>query len=160
MAARSLRRPRIRARALSSSSPRRIFTMEQMRAKLVALAKEKNKNVYEVETLGGGELMPRVLYRISPDGKRTLVRGAAFDDLDQRALRADIIAAGGSPGSRSRSPLCPRLPSCRRSCSMTSPSSAPTRSSRSFRTIRLRRSQQIRALAYHSRAIFCRVHVR
>jgi hypothetical protein len=25
------------------------------------------------------------------------VRGAAFDDLDQRALRADIIAAGGKP---------------------------------------------------------------
>ena len=72
------------------------FTMEQMRAKLVALAKEKNKNVYEVETLGG-ELTPRVLYRISPDGKRTLVRGAAFDDLDQRALRSDIVAAGGKP---------------------------------------------------------------
>ena len=72
------------------------LSAEQMRAKLVALAKEKNKNVYEVETLGG-ELMPRVLYRISPDGKRTLVRGAAFDDLDQRALRADIIAAGGKP---------------------------------------------------------------
>jgi predicted Zn-dependent protease len=73
------------------------FTMEQMRAKLVALAKVKNKNVYEVETLGGGELMPRMLYRVSPDGKRTLVRGAAFDDLDQRALRSDIIAAGGKP---------------------------------------------------------------
>jgi TldD protein len=73
------------------------LTAEQMRAKLVALAKEKNKSVYEVETLGGGELMPRLLYRISPDGKRTLVRGAAFDDLDQRALRADIVAAGGKP---------------------------------------------------------------
>jgi len=73
------------------------LTTEQMRAKLVSLAKEKNKNVYEVETLGGGEMMPRLLYRISPDGKRTLVRGAAFDDLDQRALRSDIIAAGGKP---------------------------------------------------------------
>jgi predicted Zn-dependent protease len=73
------------------------LTEEQMRAKLVALAKEKGKNVYEVQTLGGGELMPRILYRISPDGKRTLVRGAAFDDLDQRTLRADIIAAGGKP---------------------------------------------------------------
>jgi predicted Zn-dependent protease len=73
------------------------LTEEQMRAKLVGLAKEKGKNVYEVETLGGGELMPRILYRISPDGKRTLVRGAAFDDLDQRALRADIVAAGGKP---------------------------------------------------------------
>jgi hypothetical protein len=68
-----------------------------MRAKLVALAKEKNKSVYEVETLGGGEMMPRLLYRISPDGKRTLVRGAAFDDLDQRTLRTDIVAAGGKP---------------------------------------------------------------
>ncbi len=72
------------------------LSAEQMHAKLLALAKEKGQSVYEVETLGG-ELMPRVLYRISPDGKRTLVRGAAFDDLDQRALRADIIAAGGKP---------------------------------------------------------------
>ena len=82
------------------------LTTEQMRAKLVALAKDKGKNVYEVETLGGGELMPRLLYRISPDGKRTLVRGAAFDDLDQRALRADIIAAGGKPWiAQSATPL-------------------------------------------------------
>ncbi len=73
------------------------LTAEQMRAKLVGLAKEKNKPVFEVETLGGGELMPRLLYRVSPDGKRTLVRGAAFDDLDQRTLRSDIIAAGGKP---------------------------------------------------------------
>jgi predicted Zn-dependent protease len=73
------------------------LTTEQMRAKLVALAKEKNKSVYEVETLGGGELMPRLLYRISPEGKRSLVRGAAFDDLDQRTMRADIIAVGGKP---------------------------------------------------------------
>lgn len=73
------------------------LTAEQMHAKLMALAKERNKPVYEVETLGGSGLMPRLLYRITPDGKRTLVRGAAFDDLDQRALRADIIAAGGKP---------------------------------------------------------------
>jgi TldD protein len=73
------------------------LTAEQMRAKLISLAKDKGKDVYEVETLGGGELMPRMLYRISPDGKRTLVRGAAFDDLDQRTLRSDIVAAGGKP---------------------------------------------------------------
>jgi hypothetical protein len=73
------------------------LTAEQMRAKLVALAKDKGHDVYEVDTLGGGDLMPRLLYRVSPDGKRTLVRGAAFEDLDQRALRADIIAAGGKP---------------------------------------------------------------
>lgn len=73
------------------------LSADQMRAKLVALARDKSQDVYEVDTLGGGELMPRLLYRISPDGKRTLVRGAAFEDLDQRALRADIIAAGGKP---------------------------------------------------------------
>jgi hypothetical protein len=72
------------------------LTAEQMRAKLVALAKDKGHDVYEVDTLGG-ELMPRVLYRVSPEGKRTLVRGGVFDDLDQRALRADIVAAGGKP---------------------------------------------------------------
>lgn len=71
------------------------LSAEQMHAKLVALAKAKGGSVYEVETLGGD--MPRVLYRVSPDGKRTLLRGAAFGDLDQRALRADIIAAGGKP---------------------------------------------------------------
>lgn len=73
------------------------LTAEQMRAKLVALAKDRGQDAYEVETLGGSELMPRLLYRVSADGKRTLVRGAAFDDLDQRALRSDIIAAGGKP---------------------------------------------------------------
>jgi hypothetical protein len=34
------------------------------------------------------------LYRISADGKRELVRGAELDDLDQRALRSSIEAAG------------------------------------------------------------------
>jgi predicted Zn-dependent protease len=70
---------------------------EQMHAKLLALAKEQGRDVYEVETLGGGELMPRLLYRVSPQGKRTLVRGAVFDELDQRAIRSGIVAAGGKP---------------------------------------------------------------
>ncbi len=67
-----------------------------MQAKLVALAKEQGRDVYEVETLGG-ELVPRLLYRVSADGKRTLVRGAVFDELDQRAIRSGILAAGGKP---------------------------------------------------------------
>ena len=73
------------------------LTTEQMRAKLLALAKDQGRDVYEVDTLGGGELMPRLLYRISPEGRRTLVRGAAFDELDQRALRSGLLAAGGKP---------------------------------------------------------------
>jgi TldD protein len=67
-----------------------------LRAKLLALAKEQGRDVYSVETLGG-ELAPRLLYRVSPDGKRTLVRGAVFDELDQRAIRSGILAAGGKP---------------------------------------------------------------
>jgi hypothetical protein len=73
------------------------LTHAQMEAKLVALAKEQGRDVYEVETLGGGELMPRLLYRVRADGSRTLVRGAAFDELDQRAMRSGILAAGGTP---------------------------------------------------------------
>ena len=72
------------------------LTAAQMRARLLSLAKDQGRDVYEVETLGG-ELAPRMLYRVSPDGKRTLVRGAVFDELDQRSLRSEIVAAGGDP---------------------------------------------------------------
>ena len=49
--------------------------------------------VYFVQTMGG-ELTPRLLFRVTPDGKRELVRGAELDDLDQRALRSSLVAAG------------------------------------------------------------------
>ena len=62
-------------------------------ARLLSMAKDQKRDVYYVETLGG-ELAPRVLYQVHPDGSRTLVRGAAFDELDNRTLRSDIIAAG------------------------------------------------------------------
>ena len=77
--------------------PAETMTLDQLRAKLVALAKEQGRDVYEVETLSGNELTPRLLYRVSADGKRTLVRGAVFDELDQRSLRSEILAAGGTP---------------------------------------------------------------
>lgn len=70
------------------------LTDDELNARLLALAKERGlKNVYYVETLGG-ENTPRLLYRIDLDGKRTLVRGAVLDDLDQRALRSGVVAAG------------------------------------------------------------------
>ena len=65
-----------------------------MHARLVAMAKEQGRDVYEVETLGG-ELVPRLLYKVHPDGTRQLVRGAVFDELDNRSLRSDIVAVGG-----------------------------------------------------------------
>lgn len=67
-----------------------------MNQRLLALAKEQGHDVYAVETLGN-ELSPRLLYRVKPDGTRTLVRGGVFDELDNRSLRSDILAAGGEP---------------------------------------------------------------
>jgi TldD protein len=66
----------------------------ELNRKLLDLAKDRGlKSTYYVATLGG-ELVPRLLYRVSADGKRELVRGAALDDLDQRALRSGVEAAG------------------------------------------------------------------
>ncbi len=74
------------------------LTDDELNRKLLDLAKDRNlKSVYFVETLGG-EMTPRLLYRVSPDGtpagKRELVRGAVLDDLDQRALRSSVEAVG------------------------------------------------------------------
>jgi len=67
---------------------------DELTRKLVELAKGRGlKSVYYVETLGA-ENTPRLLYRVDLDGKRTLVRGAVLDDLDQRALRSGVVAAG------------------------------------------------------------------
>ena len=68
-------------------------TGADINARLLSLAKEQGRDVYSVETLGG-ELLPRILYRVHPDGTRELVRGGVFDELDTRSLRSDIIAAG------------------------------------------------------------------
>jgi predicted Zn-dependent protease len=64
-----------------------------MNARLLAMAKDQGRDVYSVETLGG-DLVPRLLYLVHPDGSRELVRGAVFDELDNRSLRSDIVAAG------------------------------------------------------------------
>ena len=67
---------------------------DELIQKLLALAKDRGlKSVYYVETLGS-EATPRLLYRIDLDGKRTLVRGAVLGDLDHRALRSGVEAAG------------------------------------------------------------------
>jgi len=70
------------------------LTDEELNRKLIDMAKDRDlKSAYYVETLGG-KLAPRLLYRVSPEGKRELVRGAALGDLDQRALRSSVEAAG------------------------------------------------------------------
>lgn len=70
--------------------------VDELNKRLLAMAKEQGREVYAVETLGGA-LEPRVLYRVHADGTRELVRGAVFDELDNRTLRSDIVAAGNDP---------------------------------------------------------------
>jgi TldD protein len=69
---------------------------DELNKRLLAMAKEQGKDVYAVETLGG-ELLPRLLFRVKADGTRQLVRGAVFDELDNRSLRSDIVAVGNDP---------------------------------------------------------------
>ena len=69
---------------------------DELNSKLLSIGKDRGlKSVYYIQTLGGLS-NPRLLYRVSTDGsgKRELVRGAALDDLDQRALRSSVSAAG------------------------------------------------------------------
>ncbi|MBN9615626.1 MAG: peptidase U62 [Acidobacteriales bacterium 59-55] len=76
--------------------PNEALPVSELNRRLLAMAKEQGRDVYAVETLSDG-LVPRVLYRVHPDGSRELVRGAVFDELDNRALRSDITAAGNDP---------------------------------------------------------------
>ncbi len=79
-----------------SGSGGKLLSDADMTGHLLALAREQKRDVYAVETLGG-ELAPRLLFRLHPDGSRELVRGAVFDEVDTRSLRSSIIAAGGTP---------------------------------------------------------------
>jgi hypothetical protein len=66
----------------------------ELNQKLLDMAKERGlPSVYYAETLAGAR-NPRLLYRVAPDGKRQLVRGAALADIDIRALRSSIEGAG------------------------------------------------------------------
>jgi TldD protein len=69
------------------------LSANELSKRLLTMAKEQSRDVYTVETLGG-ELLPRLLYLVHPDGSRQLVRGAIFDELDNRSLRSDIVAVG------------------------------------------------------------------
>jgi hypothetical protein len=74
------------------------LTDDDLNRKLLQMAKDRDlKSVYYAAALGG-KITPRLLYRVTPDGtptgKRELVRGAELDDLDQRALRSSVEAAG------------------------------------------------------------------
>jgi predicted Zn-dependent protease len=70
------------------------LSIAELNQKLLEMAKDRGlQSVYFVQTMAG-EGTPRLLYRVGSDGKRELVRGAVLDDIDQRALRSSIEAAG------------------------------------------------------------------
>jgi TldD protein len=72
------------------------LSSDEMKAKLIDLCKQENRPFcYYVDTLGGTNFEPRLLYRVFvSDGHQELVRGGEFDELDTRALRNDLVAVG------------------------------------------------------------------
>jgi hypothetical protein len=70
-------------------------SFDELKKKLIAMCKDQGRPYgYYVETTGP-QLAPRLLWRVYvSDGHMELVRGAVFHQLDTRALRNGIIAAG------------------------------------------------------------------
>jgi TldD protein len=76
-------------------TPSEPLSREAMKEKLIDLCRQRDLPYgYYVDTFGP-RFTPRLLYRVwTKDGREELVRGGAFGDLDLRALRSDLIAAG------------------------------------------------------------------
>ena len=86
-------RPAIGVLKISSDNG---MTDGDLNQRLLEIAKDRGlASVYFVQTMGGPRT-PRLLYRMTPDGKRELVRGAVLDEIDDRALRSSIEAAGNN----------------------------------------------------------------
>ncbi len=67
---------------------------DKLQEKLIEMCRQRGLTYgYYVQTMTP-DLSPRLLYRVYLDGKRELVRGAMFDQLDARALRNDLAAVG------------------------------------------------------------------
>jgi TldD protein len=77
---------------ITSSEP---LAKDALKSKFMDLCRQRDlPYCYRVETFGPN-LTPRLLYRVwTKDGHEELVRGGSFGDLDTRALRSDLIAAG------------------------------------------------------------------
>jgi hypothetical protein len=73
-------------------------TREELKKQLLDECRTRDlKYGYFVDTLGP-RLAPRMLYRVwTNDGQEELVRGGIFNELDIRALRSDLVAAGDDP---------------------------------------------------------------
>jgi TldD protein len=84
------------------------YSHEELKNQMLELCRTRSLPYgYFVETLGP-RLSPRVLYRVwANDGREEVVRGAIFNELDTRALRSDLVAAGNDlrPSNRSGIPF-------------------------------------------------------
>ncbi len=85
-------RPQISNLIFKAANP---LTFDDLKHKLMQMCKDQGRPYgYYVETTGP-QLAPRLLWRVYvSDGHMELVRGAIFNQLDTRALRNDIVAAG------------------------------------------------------------------
>jgi predicted Zn-dependent protease len=75
----------------------------ELKKKLIEICRQRELPYgYYVETLGP-QRTPRLLYKVwAKDGHEELVRGAIFGDLDTRALRNDLVAAGNDVNIENR----------------------------------------------------------
>lgn len=94
-------RPEVSNLVFTAANP---LSNEELKQKLLQMCKDQGRPYgYYVETTGPN-LVPRLLWRVYvSDGHMELVRGAVFNELDTRALRSDIIAAGKEPYILNRS---------------------------------------------------------
>ena len=78
--------------------PAKTSTRAELKKRLIDECRNRGlKYGYFVDTLGP-RLAPRMLFRVwTDDGHEELVRGAVFNELDVRALRSDLVAAGDDP---------------------------------------------------------------
>jgi TldD protein len=104
--------PNLGVLLLKSSEPKPLDELKK--AMLEKVSTEGQPFGYRVVTMGGAA--PRLLYRVYPkDGHEELVRGAIFNELDVRALRNDLSAAGNDPlvsnrlGGVATTIICPSL---------------------------------------------------
>jgi predicted Zn-dependent protease len=84
------------------------ISQEELKKKLLELCQQRDLPYgYYVESVTGANA-PRLLYKVwVKDGHEELVRGAVFGDLDARALRNDLVAAGSDLRIQNRALIVP-----------------------------------------------------
>ena len=79
-----------------------------LKAKLIELCKQRDLPYGYIARAIGQRNSPRLLYKLFvKDGHEELVRGAIFGDLDTRAMRNDIVAAGDKVAVENRPQAIP-----------------------------------------------------